>query len=277
MNNIQEIEDIIKKSKEKKVKVFFDNLEKSFKESLLELKFPEQMEISNLDDLLEKINSFPSSFTIDNLKDLVQYIKFPEQKDFPVGFNINNPEEIAKYIKIPKQTDIPAEFKIKNLKDIKFEKVELPENLKDLSFRKTENYLKNIYDKFVLLFVSLKDGFFISNKKPSEAIPVRMVTKDGKDFTEFRQTIMGVGGGGTSTDMTGVETKLDTLNSQIATEETLQSIAGFDIPKYDYVALGYTGSNLTTVQYYQGGSGGTLVGTLTLAYSGSDIINITKT
>lgn len=45
---------------------------------------------------------------------------------------------------------------------------------------------------------------------------------------------------------------------------------------YDYIALSYTGANLTLVQYYSGGSGGTLVATLTLAYSGSNLISVTK-
>ena len=48
-------------------------------------------------------------------------------------------------------------------------------------------------------------------------------------------------------------------------------------PKYDYVSLSYTGSNLTEVQYYLGGSGGTLMATLTLSYSGSNLISVTKT
>lgn len=48
-------------------------------------------------------------------------------------------------------------------------------------------------------------------------------------------------------------------------------------PKYDYVSLSYTGSNLTEVQYYLGGSGGTLMATLTLAYSGSNLISVAKT
>lgn len=46
---------------------------------------------------------------------------------------------------------------------------------------------------------------------------------------------------------------------------------------YDYVSLGYTGTNLTTVQYYQGGAGGTLMVTLTLAYDGSNnLISVTR-
>lgn len=46
---------------------------------------------------------------------------------------------------------------------------------------------------------------------------------------------------------------------------------------YDYISLGYTGDNLTTVVYKTGGSGGTTVATLTLAYSGSTLTGVTKT
>ncbi len=46
--------------------------------------------------------------------------------------------------------------------------------------------------------------------------------------------------------------------------------------EYDYISLGYTGSNLTSVIYKIGGSGGTTVATLTLAYSGSSLTSVTK-
>lgn len=51
---------------------------------------------------------------------------------------------------------------------------------------------------------------------------------------------------------------------------------GFQIPAYDYIALAYTGANLTGVTYRTGGASGTIVATLTLAYSGSDLTSVTK-
>lgn len=51
---------------------------------------------------------------------------------------------------------------------------------------------------------------------------------------------------------------------------------GFEIPAYDYIALAYTGANLTGVTYRTGGASGTIVATLTLAYSGSDLTSVTK-
>ncbi len=47
--------------------------------------------------------------------------------------------------------------------------------------------------------------------------------------------------------------------------------------EYDYISLSYTGDNVTTVVYKTGGSGGTTVATLTLAYSGSNLTSVTKT
>jgi len=47
--------------------------------------------------------------------------------------------------------------------------------------------------------------------------------------------------------------------------------------EYDYIALTYTGNNITTVVYRQGGSGGTIVATLTLTYTGSRLDTVTRT
>jgi hypothetical protein len=51
---------------------------------------------------------------------------------------------------------------------------------------------------------------------------------------------------------------------------------GFALPAYDYISLGYTGDNLTSVVYKLGGSGGTTVSTLTLAYTGARLDSVTK-
>jgi hypothetical protein len=90
--------------------------------------------------------------------------------------------------------------------------------------------------------------------------------------------------GASEADLTLIQSKLDTSNG-IATgaaadtaliKASSASIAGMAIPPNDYIALGYTGSNLTSVVYKLGGAGGTTVATLTLAYSGSNLISVTK-
>lgn len=57
----------------------------------------------------------------------------------------------------------------------------------------------------------------------------------------------------------------------------IEKLIGFEIPAYDYIALTYTGDNLTGVVYKTGGSGGTTVATLTLAYTGAVLDSVTKT
>lgn len=47
--------------------------------------------------------------------------------------------------------------------------------------------------------------------------------------------------------------------------------------EYDYIAMTYTGTNLTTVVYRQGGAAGTIVATLTLAYTGTRLDTVTRT
>lgn len=46
---------------------------------------------------------------------------------------------------------------------------------------------------------------------------------------------------------------------------------------WDYASLSYTGDNLTGVVYKIGGASGTTVATLTLAYSGTNLISVTRT
>lgn len=50
-----------------------------------------------------------------------------------------------------------------------------------------------------------------------------------------------------------------------------------DLPPYDYIAMTYSGSNLTGVEYKVGGSGGTTVATITMTYDGSNnLLTVTR-
>lgn len=63
---------------------------------------------------------------------------------------------------------------------------------------------------------------------------------------------------------------LDSINAGLATLNSL-------VPsKYDYIELDYTGNNLTTAIFKLGGPSGTIISTLTLAYSGSNLVSVTK-
>lgn len=61
-----------------------------------------------------------------------------------------------------------------------------------------------------------------------------------------------------------------------ASEDTLKQILGFDIPKYDFIELGYTATDLTSVKYRLGGSTGLIVAELSLNWSGGNLISVSK-
>lgn len=65
-----------------------------------------------------------------------------------------------------------------------------------------------------------------------------------------------------------------TVNQPVNTKELNQLIPA----QYDFIDLGYTGDDITTVVYKTGGSGGTTVATLTLVYSSPGVLDtVTRT
>lgn len=63
----------------------------------------------------------------------------------------------------------------------------------------------------------------------------------------------------------------------MATQPYGLSIPGLAIPEHDFVAMTYTGTNMTGVVYRQGGVSGTVVTTLALTYDGNgNVTSITK-
>ena len=70
---------------------------------------------------------------------------------------------------------------------------------------------------------------------------------------------------------------LDYVEIANASSNPIPTVTGFEIPKYDYISLSYTGGNVTGVVYKTGGAGGTTVSTLTLTYNGTnDLTSVTK-
>lgn len=105
-----------------------------------------------------------------------------------------------------------------------------------------------------------------------------MIGTLGQFVREIRDKLAGVGdpipvniGSATlSVTADGVEIKNDAGNP-------VPVVTGLEIPKHNYIGLTYTGGNLTGVVYKTGGSGGTTVATLTLAYDGSNnLTSVTK-
>jgi hypothetical protein len=59
--------------------------------------------------------------------------------------------------------------------------------------------------------------------------------------------------------------------SELATEETLQKLVGFEIPPYDDIVLGYTDGNLTSVVYKKDTE---TVYTLNLSYTDGNLTRV---
>jgi hypothetical protein len=75
---------------------------------------------------------------------------------------------------------------------------------------------------------------------------------------------------GGSLTVDGPLTDAELRATAVPVSGTVNVLTGLEIPEHDYIDLSYTGSNLTGVVYKTGGSGGTTVATLTLAYDGND-------
>jgi hypothetical protein len=102
--------------------------------------------------------------------------------------------------------------------------------------------------------------------------PIRFIDTDGQSeyVSPVKPLPVDIQGATLSLDANGVEIKNDAGNP-------IPTIDGLEIPAHDYIALTYTGSNLTGVVYKTGGAGGTTVATLTLAYDGNDnLTSVTK-
>lgn len=78
-------------------------------------------------------------------------------------------------------------------------------------------------------------------------------------------------GSGAQEEGLATEAKQDDIITELNTINSLTPAV------YDYIALTYTGDNLTGVVFKTGGSGGTTISTLTLAYTGSTLTSVTKT
>jgi hypothetical protein len=88
-------------------------------------------------------------------------------------------------------------------------------------------------------------------------------------------TYLGGGGGDARIDIGAVS--IGEVEVSNDSGNPIPVVTGLEIPEHDYISLSYTGSNLTGVVYKTGGSGGTTVATLTLAYDGSDnLTSVTK-
>ena len=79
-------------------------------------------------------------------------------------------------------------------------------------------------------------------------------------------------------DLENTTAGLATAANQATEIANLRAINSLVPSIYDYIELSYSGSNLSIVVFKTGGSSGTVVSTLSLAYNASDnLISVTKT
>ena len=132
----------------------------------------------------------------------------------------------------------------------------------------SEEQLKKEVDKILAkLPASSKREVTIAYEKATADKYINVRLTDGIKF--YSAFSSGGGGGGREGEAT--ETKQDDIVAEL---QTLNSL----VPaQYDYIDLSYTGDNLTGVVFKQGGSGGITISTLTLAYSGANLVSVTKT
>lgn len=63
---------------------------------------------------------------------------------------------------------------------------------------------------------------------------------------------------------------------QATSDGILKTVKGLVDKEYDYLDLGYTGGNLTTIALKSGGSGGTTQRTLTLSYTDGNLTSVSR-
>lgn len=78
-------------------------------------------------------------------------------------------------------------------------------------------------------------------------------------------------------DESGNQVDLATSAKQQETISQLEALNSLVPSTYDYISLSYTDGELTQVVFKIGGSGGTVVSTITLGYAGGNLTSVTKT
>ena len=184
------------------------------------------------------------------------------------------PEAVKTIVQNP--TKFPPSMKISNLKDFPVQKEVRVKEIGELmaqvgkwsrKFRIGES-LENVYKAIIKGPLNVK----VDDKRPVE---VQLVHKrDGKYKASGGGGAVS-GGGAVFRNANGDVTSVQLDSPGHVPTDVLNKL----VPEhFDYLDLTMTGSNLTKVEYYTGGAGGTVVATLDIAYDvGDNIDTVTKT
>lgn len=157
-----------------------------------------------------------------------------------------------------------------------------PNTLETYSFAPSGRYFRLTYTNGATatsktaIFTVLRTGYTkssshrigdtISAEKDAELVKaVLAAQKPNGTFTDINATAGG-----------NLKVSVEEVEGSLPVSGTVNTLTGLEIPPHDYVSLGYTGDNLTTVVYKDGGASGTVVATLTLSYTGSRLDSVTR-
>lgn len=131
-------------------------------------------------DALKTISEFkmPDEIKVSNLPEPVEFPKGFDVNNFPKAFDIGNLPRVFKA-----EVDFPKIYGIKGWKDLISELGVMRGLLKGVTELKTH-----------LFKASVSGNIFVTNKEPSEAIPVRLTTADARAFYNAFVSVMGSGG-----------------------------------------------------------------------------------
>ena len=118
----------------------------------------------------------------------------------------------------------------------------------------------------------MADNVTFTNGANSTPPDATIIAADDVGGVKYQVVKLDQGSDGASSPVTDIATdaKLDDAITELKVLNSLVPAA------YDYIALSYTGSNLTGVVFKTGGAGGSTVSTLTLAYTGSQLDSVTQ-
>lgn len=223
----------------------------------------------NLVSLFENINLSKTSHKelLGDVKGILKELRGQNKHD---DFKISNFKEIEPFFNKLAQVFQKIDFSPKI--DVQPADVNIPETkIPEVDLKPTNERLKKLGQQLKPL----------QNNSPTKPLAVRI-----SDGTKFIDQLKSIADSTSSTLLDAShafasfpgDMKLRDKKGQIinpATQE-LQKAGRLVNEQYDFIDLDYTGSNLTTVTYKIGGSGGETVATLTLTYSGDNLDTITK-
>ena len=120
-------------------------------------------------------------------------------------------------------------------------------------------------------------GVTVSNLPATQAISAASLPLPTGAATETKQDDIVTALAATLTVDTGLTQSLTDSQLRASPIEVNQAtLPGLAIPPHDYIELGYTGADLTTVIYKSGGAAGTVEATLALTYADGNLSSVTR-